>query len=99
MTAYPVPGNAGHWWLATSYRLHAVPAGAVTWEQIEAAQDRGEGSPCTTACGVLLPLRYGGVGDRFEMRRCEGCCHRLGVPYGRGTPVNEATVAEQAGQQ
>lgn len=92
MTAYPVEENGLHWWLATwkgSHHLHAVPAAAITTEQLHAARDECEPLTRKTACGRTLGLTYPGLGSRFGLPRCAHCCRTLGIPAGNGTPCNE----------
>jgi hypothetical protein len=94
VTAFPIKENGFHWWLTTFkgwHRLHAVPGDALTVEDHRAGIDEGEPYIRTTACGRTLALTYAGLVSRFSMPRCAACCDAVGVPRGRGTPVNEAS--------
>jgi hypothetical protein len=93
VSAYPIEANHGAWWLITRSgwnRLHAVPGGDLTPEQLHEAIDWGDPLIRRVACGPELSLAYPGLGSRFGMPRCVHCCATLGVPQGNGTPVNEA---------
>ncbi|MEV8639489.1 hypothetical protein AB0395_48590 [Streptosporangium sp. NPDC051023] len=93
MTAYPIPENHGHWWLTTRRswsHLHAVPGGNLTPDDLHDSIDWADPLERQTACGPVLDLTYAGIGSRFSMPRCAHCCRTLGIPAGRGTPVNEA---------
>ncbi len=94
MTAFPVPGNASHWWLVTIAswrRLHAVPATLLDPDDSEAFTELcEEGALFKAACGGTWPMTYPGVLSRYGLPRCATCCRALHIPPGKGTPVNEA---------
>ncbi len=96
MTAFPVPGNHGHWWLTTilSWRcLHAIPAAAIDPADEEAVEELCEapGPLLRAVCGTTAHMTLPGVISRFSLPRCASCCRVLGIPGGRGTPVNQAS--------
>ncbi|HEY9474937.1 MAG TPA: hypothetical protein VIS06_13925 [Mycobacteriales bacterium] len=95
MTGYPIPANYGHWWLATSRRLHAVTEDALTREALDDVLDDNAPVVRTTVCGRALALRVGSLGDRLGARRCVDCCVGLDVPGGYGTPANEAAIRQE----
>lgn len=98
MTAHPIPENAGHWWLCCGKwrRLHAIPAAAITSEQMRTAIDTNEPIHHRAACGLRRGWWMPGIGSRLGLRRCTPCCHALNVPPGNGTPVNENDRKAQA---
>ena len=91
MTSHPIEENAGHWWLTTGKwrRLHAIPGNAITLEQMRAAIDDAQPARAASACGLDRPWDMPGIGSRLSLPRCPHCCRTLGIPTGRGTPVNE----------
>ncbi|MDX3634304.1 hypothetical protein PV728_29385 [Streptomyces europaeiscabiei] len=96
MTAHPIPGNAGHWWLACGKwrRLHAIPGQAITPEAMRTSIDTACPLPARAACGMRRRWWMPGMFSRLGRRRCTPCCHALGIPTGYGTPVNEASLKE-----
>ena len=91
MTSWPIPENAGHWWLTCGQwrRLHAIPGGDVSPEAMRAAIDTAEPLPARAACGLRSGWWLPGMGSRFGLPRCGRCCAALGVAAGNGTPANE----------
>ncbi|WTW93650.1 hypothetical protein OG216_09790 [Streptomycetaceae bacterium NBC_01309] len=92
MTHHPTAENHHNWWL-TAWgnwrRLHAVPAAVLTPEQHNEAIEEAEPIVRFAACGTRMRFAVPGMLSRFGKRRCVPCCRRLGIPGGRGTPVNE----------
>ncbi|MFE9935885.1 hypothetical protein [Streptomyces hirsutus] len=92
MTSHPIPENAGHWWLVSGKwrRLHAVPADAITPEQMRDAIDEARLFPARAACRMRRRTwTMPGLFSRLGRRRCTPCCTALGIPPGYGTPANE----------
>lgn len=47
-----------------------------------------------TACGLQRDfMAMPGLFSRMGLRRCSGCCARVGVPRGKGAPYNEGIDA------
>lgn len=92
MTAYPIEENVNCWWLTTrkkADRLHAIPGGDVTGENLRDAIDWIQPLIRKAACGRTLDLTYPGMSSRFGLPRCAHCCRALAIPAGLGTPCNE----------
>ena len=49
------------------------------------------GTDATALCGRASRFQAPGIFTRLHAQRCHGCCDVLGIPYGFGTPRNEAT--------
>ncbi|MFF9215588.1 hypothetical protein [Streptomyces viridosporus] len=98
MTAHPVPGNAGHWWLVAGKwrRLHAVPASAISTDVMREAIDWDLPLIRHAACALRRCWWMPGIASRFGLRRCTACCRALGIPPGHGTPANENHRKEPA---
>lgn len=94
MTAHPTPENLGHWWLTTGrwQRLHAIPATAITPEQMRNAIDDAQPAAALSACGLPRGWDMPGIASRLALPRCPHCCRTLGIPAGKGTPANEADL-------
>lgn len=97
MTAHPIPENAGHWWLCCGKwrRLHAVPAAALTPDQMRDAIDACHPIRTRAACRLNRAWWMPGMGSRLGRRRCTACCQALGIPPGNGTPANEADLRKE----
>lgn len=97
MSAYPIPSNAGAWWLVSGKVrcLHAVAGAAATIPQMHRAINDNRPIPARAACGLRRRWWYPGVASRLMRRRCTACCLALGIDPGCGTPVNEASIRER----
>lgn len=93
MTAYPITANHGHWWLASTRRLHAVPAATLTVALAEAAIDEGRWVLATWACARDGSLRSPHVDTIRTLPRCGRCCAALDISAGTGPPAYEAALA------
>ncbi|WP_228916822.1 hypothetical protein [Streptomyces sp. DH20] len=93
MTAHPIEENHRHWWLVSGKwrRLHAVPAAAISPEQMRTAVDDARLLPARPACGMRRRWTMPGLFSRLGRRRCTPCCQALGIEPGYGTPANEAS--------
>ncbi|NEA22661.1 hypothetical protein [Actinomadura bangladeshensis] len=98
MTAMPNPANRGLWWLTTAAawnRLHAVPPTAVDPDDEDACDRlRSNELPLTAVCGIRAVMAWPGLSSRLSLPRCAGCCRKLGIPRGDGTPCNDDTLED-----
>lgn len=98
MTAHPIPENASCWWLCCGkWRvLHAIPAAAISPEQMRDAIDYDQPPRVRAACGLNRRWWMPGIFSRLGRRRCTACCRALGIPPGNGTPCNESDLKKAA---
>lgn len=97
MTAHPIEENGFCWWLVSGKerRLHAIPSPALTPERMRNSIDEARPIPARAACGLRRKWWMPGMFSRLGRRRCTPCSLALGIPAGRGTPVNEHDLKEQ----
>ncbi|MFE6305000.1 hypothetical protein [Nocardiopsis sp. NPDC057823] len=95
MTARPIAENFGHWWVyaAPEYsELHAMPTTAVDPDNPDTVEAfRSEGITAAAVCETTDTWWWPGIISRLYRDRCTACCDRLGIPPGKGAPVNDDT--------
>lgn len=75
-----MPQPVSHTWILADTALHA-PHPESTPNTLKVLCE------CTTV-GVSIPTVF----DRLYTRRCEQCCHLVGIPNGDGSPRNDKTI-------
>jgi hypothetical protein len=97
VTSHPVEENAGCWWLVSGKwrRLHAVPAVAITEQEMRDAIDEGQLLLARAVCRMRRRWTMPGLFSRLGRRRCTPCCQALGIEPGYGTPANETARKDQ----
>lgn len=88
--------NKYGWLVSTTWdRLHYVPC--VTFETWDGWWDSPNvpswfASTVTAVCGQTFRADLPGMFSRMGCKRCWHCCRALGLPQGKGAPVNDDSL-------
>lgn len=87
--APPMPFSRDDWrrrWMQTGNRQALHRLSSITWDDAEHLGGAG-----VVVCGKEGAFRMPGFFSRMDALRCRACCKVLGIPTGRGAPMNVAS--------